>query len=272
MKEKNWTIIKWLNLITFLLMVGVNALANILPINNIGTGAVSDSYFNLFAPAGITFAIWGVIYLLLGIFSIYQLGSVRQAEPGRKTAAQRVGIWFIISSLANTAWIFSWHYRQIPLSMALMLVILLCLIIAYLRVSRQPLATSEKICVRLPFSVYFGWITVATIANATTLLVDLKWDGLGLSASLWTIIIVAAGLLIGGATTYLNKDAAYGLVIIWAYAGILIKHLSKDGFNGQYLSVIIVVAISLAVLALATVLAAVESAKKSRADRQQPTE
>jgi len=79
MQQKNWTVVKWLNLLTFLAMVAVNALANILPINNIGTGAVSDSYFNLFAPAGITFAIWGLIYLLLGLFSIYQLGSTRQA-------------------------------------------------------------------------------------------------------------------------------------------------------------------------------------------------
>lgn len=272
MQDKKWTIIKWLNLITFLVMVAVNALANILPINNIGTGEVSDSYFNLFAPAGLTFAIWGVIYLLLGVFSIYQLGSSRKAEAGQKTAARRVGIWFIVSSLANTAWIFCWHYRLIPASMVLMLIVLISLLIAYLRISSQPLALAEKICVKLAFSIYFGWITVATIANATTLLVDLKWDGFGVSATLWTIIILAAGLLIGGGTTWLKKDFAYGLVIIWAYVGILLKHISADGFNGQYLPVIITVAIALAVLALISVLAAIGGKKIKQPEKQPPSD
>ena len=272
MQEKNWTIIKWLNLITFLVMVAVNALANILPINNINTGAVSDFYSNLFAPAGITFAIWGVIYLLLGIFSIYQLGSSRKTEAGRKTAAQRVGVWFIISSLANTAWIFCWHYHLIPASMVLMLIILISLAIAYLRINRHQLTLAEKICVKLAFSIYFGWITVATIANATTLLVFLKWGGLGVSAALWMIAIVAAGLLIGGATTWLNKDLAYGLVIIWAYAGILLKRVSADGLNGQYPSVIIAVAIALALLVLVSVLAAIAGIKKNQTGKQLPAE
>ena len=160
-------------LITYLAMVTVNGLANALPINGMITGAISDSYPNLFAPTGITFIIWGVIYLLLAAHTLYQLGLFRKKSEEVKTALlKEVGTLFAISSVANFAWIFSWHYKIIPLSMLLMLVILICLGLITIRINKEKLTTTEKIFIRLPFSVYFGWITVATIANATTLLVD----------------------------------------------------------------------------------------------------
>lgn len=238
--------------VTFLFMVFVNAMANILPINEKTTGQISGSYPNLFAPAGITFAIWGVIYLLLALYTLYQLGAFQKSKrAGRAALLEKVGYLFSISSLANAAWIFSWHYELIGLSMLLMIVILVCLILINRVIGTKQLTARDNIFIRLPFSVYFGWITVATIANAAVLLVSRGFSGFGLSEATWTVIMVLVGGMIGLITMQRNKDVAYGLVFIWAYGGILFKHLSKDGFGGQYPSVITGVIVCLVLLLLA---------------------
>jgi len=241
-------------LITFLTMVIVNGLANALPINGMITGDISDSYPNLFAPTGITFTIWGVIYLLLAAHTLYQLGLfLKKGEEVKTALLKEVGTLFAISSLANVAWIFAWHYKNILLSMLFMLIILVCLMLIYVRINKETLTANEKVFIRLPFSVYFGWITVATIANATTLLVDKLGSPvnlLGISEVVWTVVILLIGLAIGAFTTLKNRDIPYGLVIVWAYIGILIKHLlaQPDGFNSQYPAVIVTVIISLVML------------------------
>ncbi len=232
MKESKRKVLGILNLLVFMMMVVVNALANILPIGGINTGEVSDAYPNLFAPAAITFSIWGVIYFLLLLFVLYSLGTF--GKKGGFEASKAASMPFIISSLANTAWIFSWHYRIIPLSLALMLVILISLMTAYVRIQKRGLSKAEKIFVRLPFSIYFGWITVATIANVTTFLVSIGWNGFGIADSIWMGIALVAALVIGALTTLRYRDWAYGLVILWAFAGIYIKHISPSGFDGQY--------------------------------------
>lgn len=238
--------------VTYLIMVAVNALANILPINGIDTGAVSDSYPNLFAPAGLTFSIWGVIYLLLAAYVLYQYGFIPgEKEPAPSQLLKKVGLAFSANALLNAAWIFSWHYRQIGLSVILMLAILLSLMYINETILRAKPDRKQKLFIRLPFSVYYGWITVATIANITTLLVDIGWGGLGLTESLWTMLVLAVGLAIGAFTMIRNRDIPYGLVIIWAYAGILIKHLSEDGFAGAYPGIIATVIASIALMGVA---------------------
>lgn len=243
--------IKIMVAVTFALMVVVNALANILPINGINTGQVSDSYFNLFAPAGITFSIWGVIYLLLAAYTLYQIGLFQdKSAVSKDKLLEKIGLVFSISSLANTVWIFSWHYRYIIFSFLLMLVILACLIYINRLLKAENLEQRENMLIAVPFSVYFGWITVATIANATVLLVSLGWNRFGISEAIWTIVILLVGMLIGSVTLFRNRDFAYGLVLIWAYVGILIKHTSADGFANMYPSVVIAVVVSLAVFVL----------------------
>ena len=254
-------------LITYLAMIIVNGLANALPINGMITGDISDSYPNLFAPTGITFIIWGFIYLLLAGHTAYQLGLFRKQGEEVKTALlKEVGTLFGISSLANVGWIFAWHYDVIPLSMVFMLVILICLALINIRINKEKLTANEKVFIRLPFSVYFGWITVATIANATTLLVDKLGSPvnlLGISEVVWTVVILLIGLAIGAFTTLKNRDILYGLVIVWAYIGILIKHLlaQPDGFNSQYPAVIVTVIISLVMLVASLVFTQLKAKK-----------
>ncbi|NCB50601.1 MAG: tryptophan-rich sensory protein [Clostridia bacterium] len=233
--------------VTFIAMIAVNALSALLPLNGLTPGEVSDSYPNLFAPAGITFSIWSLIYLLLAAHTLYQLSLFRGKEKnGNIGLIRKTGIVFSVSSLVNVAWIFSWHYRIIPLSMILMVFLLFCLIVIAMITDSQNLSLREKLLVRLPFRVYFGWITVATIANAAALLVSLGWNGFGLSETTWTIVILAVGALIGVAALLRFKSISYGLVLVWAYSGILIKHLSASGFSNRYPGVIIAVIICLA--------------------------
>lgn len=245
--------IKILVVLTFILMIVTNVLANALPINGMNTGVISDSYPNLFAPAGITFAIWGVIYLLLGMFTFYQLGIINKNDKISSELLNKVGIIFSISSIVNTIWIFTWHYQLIPLSMLFMIVLLVCLIKIVNAIKEENLSKKEKLFVKVPFSIYFGWITVATIANATVLLVSLKWNAFGIPEAIWTVIIIIIGAVIGILTIIRNKDYFYGLVIIWAYYGIIIKHTTE--FNSMYPSVIITAIICIIVVLAADIYA-----------------
>jgi hypothetical protein len=229
--------------LTFLLMIAINSLANIIPINGINTGNVSDSLSNLFTPTAITFSIWGVIYVMLALYTFYQY------FYRGKFNLNKVNIWFSISSVSNALWIFAWHYKIIWLSFLFMIVMLTSLIIINNSITKETLSVKERLLIRIPFSIYFGWITVATIANTTVLLVSLGWNGFGLSEVLWATVIIIVGALIGLLTTLINRDITYGLVIIWAYIGILIKHISSQGFDNMYPQVIITVGICLFFLA-----------------------
>lgn len=249
MKDQKTTRLIIYNALSFLLMILVNVLANLLPINGVTTGEVSDAFPNLFAPAGFTFSIWSLIYILLAGFIINQLLLLRNEIPSSTAVVRGIGSYFIISALANAAWIISWHYQSISLSLILMAVILVSLIIIYRNIRTFRLNGAEKLFFRLPFSIYLGWITVATLANLTIFLVSVGWGAGGLAEQTsWTILVLLAGLAVGAAVSLKNKDIAYGLVIIWAYFGILFKHLSADGFAGAYPAVSITVSFSLLVM------------------------
>ena len=240
-------------LLTYLAMIATNVLANALPLNGRRTGDVSDAYPSLFTPAGVTFSIWGVIYLLLGAHVLYQLGLFRDGpDTAEQTALlNRVGVLFAISSVANTAWVFAWHYDHIPLSAVLIVVILVCLALIATTLRRANLSGRRRWFIGVPFSVYFGWTTVAVVANITVLLVSWKWDGFGLSESTWAVIIVGVAMAIGTITMVRNRDVAYGLVLIWAFVGILIRQTSADGFAGRYPAIIAAVVVSLVIYVVA---------------------
>lgn len=245
----NWKTRKWGVAIAFLLMVMVNALANILPINGITTGDISDSYANLFAPTGLTFSIWGVIYLLL---AFYVVMTVIQSQGGGVVEERDkvVARWFMVSSLANTIWIFMWHYQIIWASLAMMFVILISLIMIALEIRKHPTVGLDRVKIALPFHVYFGWITVATIANVTTFLVDISWDGFGISEATWMMIILVVGTLIGLASSIFFRSISYGLVILWAYFGIYLKHTDPNQFASVYSNVIFTVTVCMVLLVL----------------------
>lgn len=233
----------------FVGVVVVNALASLLPINGQTTGAISDSYPNLFVPAGVTFTIWSVIYTLLAIYVVYQFSSVRsrQSKVSENTLTE-VNKYFIASSVINVMWILTWHYEILWLSVVLMLGLLASLIKVNLLLRDEKTSIKDRWFIPAPFSIYFGWITVATVANITTWLVSAEWDGFGLRPAVWMVAVLMVAAIIGITTMYRQRDWLYGSVIIWAFAGILLKHLSTDGWDGRYPSVIITLTILLAVL------------------------
>lgn len=233
MKNNKNLIIKVLVAITYIGMVVVNALANLLPINGIATGAVSDSYPNLFAPAGMTFSIWGVIYLLLFIYTIYQFNLNKK---GNEEIFNKVGKYFIFTSVINIIWILSWHYDFMGICVVLIASLLFFLIKIAVFLDKQKLSLREKLIIKTPFSIYFGWITVATIANIAVFLVSINWNGFGISEQVWTVIILLVGALIGILRMLKGKDIAYGLVFLWAYYGIFFKHTTF--FGGVYKDII----------------------------------
>jgi len=241
--------LKFLALITFVLMVFVNAMANILPINGVTTAAVSDSLPNLFAPAGVTFSIWGLIYLLLGAYTVYIF--IRKSKSKEKEESfDQINKYFIASSIINAVWIFAWHFNFIWLTLLLMVGILFCLIKIADTINSAKLTKNEKLITKIPFGVYFGWITVATIANITAFLVSIGWNGFGIPDTTWMIIVLFTGVIIASLRAIKDKNMAYALVPVWAYIGIFIKHTSATGFNNMYPEVILAVAICIISLAV----------------------
>ena len=233
----NKKIILVLTAVLYAAMVVVNYLAGVGKINNVGTGAVSDAYPNLFTPAGYAFSIWGLIYLLLGAYTVYQFVAVAK-DKKREEFFAGLGKYFIATSALNIAWIFAWHNFQIVLTVILMLGLLYSLVRIADRLRVEKFSAREKILVRLPFSIYFGWISVATIANVTILLVSLGWRGVGFSEVFWTVLILLIGAAIGILRMMIDKNIPYGLVFLWAYAAILYRHLSAGGFAGKYPAIV----------------------------------
>lgn len=209
------------NVGAFLLTIIVNALANALPLNGRTTAEVSDSYPTLFAPAGYVFSIWGVIYVLLLIFTVYQmLPKHRESQ-----SVSRIGFFFVLSSLANVIWLFLWHYDQVVASVLPMFALLGTLIIIYVRlgIGQAKVSVKEKLFFHVPFSVYLGWITVASIADVAAALVAVNWSGFGLGEVTWTVAMVLVALAVTLAVIFTRRDVAFSLVVMWALIGIIIK-------------------------------------------------
>jgi hypothetical protein len=251
----------------FLAVVTVNALANILPINGVGTGQLSDELPNLFVPAGLTFSIWGLIYLLLAGYAIAAVAAAFGKKPAASWSAGD-GWIFSLNMAANAGWIFAWQYRHVGIALALMLVILATLIWleernASRRASMPGTGSAgalERFLLTAPINVYLGWICVATIANVTALLVKTGWNGFGLDPRAWTLALIAAGLAVGLLLAFRRNALAAPLVIVWAYAGIVLKRTQADG--GATRIVWIAAAAAAILLLAATIARAVSSSKK----------
>ena len=216
------TVRQVVNVLAVVAVIVVNWLANALPINGQTQAEISDRFDVFFVPAGYAFSIWGLIFLGLIAFAVYQ------ALPAQRENARlrRVGYLFALSCVANITWLFLWHYEVFVLTLVAMLALLLLLIAIYLRldIGRAQVGGVERWLVDVPFSVYLGWITVATIANVTVVLDYLGWNGWGISPQAWTVIMLFAGLVIATAMSLTRADVAYSLVLIWAYVGIAVKH------------------------------------------------
>jgi benzodiazapine receptor len=210
------------NIVAFILTVVVNGLAGSTTVlGGVTSADVSDMYPTLVTPAGFTFSIWGVIYTLLLLFVVYQALPKNRDKP----FLSQVGVLFGLSSVCNVCWLFLWHYDLITYSLVLMLALLASLILIYRRldIGKAAVSLKEMAFVHLPFSVYLGWISIATIANVSVALTAVGWDGWGIPDATWAVVILCVALVLTLAMLATRKDLAFSLVVVWALVGILSK-------------------------------------------------
>lgn len=244
------------NIVAFVIVVIVNFLSNALPINGQSMTEISARFPSLFTPAGFTFSIWGVIYLALLVFVIYQ---ALPAQRGNAAIA-RISSLFQINCAANATWLFVWHYDLFNLSLLVMLVMLVTLALIYrsLLGHLEGAPISQHLALHLPFSLYTGWITLATIANFSAVQTGNGWDNVVMTAISWTLLKIALAGAIGATMVLRYRDPVFVLVVAWGAYGISAMQSATPAVSGA--------ATSLALLSL--LLAAGEGASRLAALRR----
>jgi len=209
------------NVLSVVLAITINILASALPLNGQNTGEISDRFQVYFVPAGYVFSIWFIIFVGWVAFAIYQALPAQKESP----RLRKLGYLFALSGLFNAAWLFCWHYNQFGLSVLVMLILLGLLIASYLKlnVGLASVGNIEKWSVDVPFSIYLGWITVATVANITSYLYFINWTGFGIVPQIWTVIMLVVACLLGLLMTLSRRDSGYAFVLVWSFAGIAQK-------------------------------------------------
>jgi len=246
----NPVILQVINLVSILITIIFNSLANILPLNGVNTGQVADSYPNLFTPPGYVFAIWGVIYILLTAFAIYQ---ARPSER-EKGYLQDISILYLLGAIFNISWLILFHYSfgepsLFVLSELPIVLLLITLLFTYVRlgIGEKQVPLSEKLAVHLPVSVYLGWISLATIASTASVLNVLIPGIPQMMQELWTVAVIIIALVITLLMIFLRHDFAFGLVVIWASVGIAIKQaaIAVISYTAIATAVVVLIAIVL---------------------------
>jgi hypothetical protein len=216
-------LLPWLTFLAIIATFAVNVWSNLSPINGETIGEISNTLFAdvQIIPANYAFAIWGVIYIGIIGFGIYQLLPAQR----QNLRLNRIRPWLILACVAQAIWVFFFLERQFWLSVVAMLAILLPLILIYrqLEVGRQPAGRAEKWLVQLPFGIYLGWISVATIVNIASALYSQNWNGLGISPTLWTVIMMVAATVVAAILTLQHREIAFPLVIIWALVAVAVR-------------------------------------------------
>jgi len=209
------------NLFSIILALTVNVLASALPLNGQNTGEISDRFQVFFVPAGYVFTIWFLIFVGWIAFAIFQFLPAQKENP----RLHNLGYWFALSGVFNAAWLFCWHFNLFGLSVLVMLALLGTLIMSYVKldVGRAVISQSEKWAVDVSISVYLGWISVATVANITSWLYSINWNGFGITPQVWAVIMLVVASLIGVMMALSRKDSGYLFVFVWAFAGIAVK-------------------------------------------------
>ena len=206
----------WFSLLAYIATIAVNYLSNALPLGGKTMQQLSDQLGVLFQPAGYAFSIWGIIYFFVLIWVIRLfLRSTRESEWYPKAAGA-----FIASCIFNIAWLFSFHYELFSISIIPMVALLISLIILYQTVSTS---SDRRKFDLFPFSIYIGWVSVATILNVGILFVSLGVDNIEgwlLSGEVWTIILLIVGTILAIGFMHIFRDSIYPLVFVWAYFAI----------------------------------------------------
>jgi len=226
----NRTRTAWVNLIVFLITLAVNTLGGLGLINGLNQKEVSDMFPTLITPAPFTFSIWGVIYLLILISLIAMI--IKSNSTYYQKAIDNISVLFRVSCLFNMAWIVSFSYVKIGLSVLFIFGILISLTLLCLKLLK--IQTEKQILIPLTFGLYTGWVFIATVVNISAFLVKINWDGFGIADEIWAVIVLIVAVILVFLVLNRLKNAVFPLPIAWAYLGIYVSLFSPEGYNGQY--------------------------------------
>lgn len=242
-KEVNRRIL--LNTIMFILMILVNLIADFISLNGVKATQILSINPALFSPANYTYFIWSFIFIALGAFTIYQYKAFNGKDKKLGNLIMDISIFFVISAIGEIGWVFALRWNNIPLTIVHLIFIIVALIITYTRINNSDLPKKDELFLKTPFSIYFAWVTSMFLVNMSVWLENIGWTGCSISEQTWTILATLLLFIIGVTITYVFNDFAYGLTVLWALVGILVKHISKSGFAGQYIWIIACLAISI---------------------------
>lgn len=204
----------------------VNTLSNIHPPGGQNVGQIANTRLAgvLITPANYAFAIWGLIYLGLIAYGIYQL----YPSQRRQRRLQQVNQLLILACMAQVIWIFLFTLRQFGWSVLAIATILLCLVGIYrtLHGGQSQFRRRDRWFCQIPFSIYLAWIGVATIVNVASALYAWGWTGWGVSPLVWTLVMLAVATLLGLLVIWQRQDYAFTLVLIWALLAIAVRQSS----------------------------------------------
>lgn len=226
MKKTKLLTLLILNVVGTIAMIVINYLSIVYPFNGKTQKEISDMFFTLITPAGITFSIWGLIYFLLVSFIIYQIILFIKGEI---YPIEKIGIWYFLSCIFNISWIFAWSYIQIEISLIIVLLLFLSLAITYNRIGigKQTGSTIDYVFMYIPFSVYFAWVSVATVLNISVFLVKLNWNGFGIPYDVWGFVVILTLVCLISYNVITRNDIFFGLTTEWALFGILLERLKN---------------------------------------------
>ena len=218
------------NGIAFVVMVVINYLANTGVFNNNTVGSVSAQYENLFTPAGYAFSIWGIIYLGLLGFILYQGRSLFSGPKKGDEVTFKIGWWFVISCFANCLWILTWLFDYIGISVLIMLLLLFSLsrIIINTRMELDDVPLSRIALLWWPFSLYSGWITIALIANIAAYLTKIGWDRFGISEVVWTVIMIFVAGVVNLVIAWTRNMREFALVGAWGLIAVAVNNWNQE--------------------------------------------
>lgn len=251
---------------SFVIMILINSLANILPLNGMTTGQLSDLYPNLLVPIGYTFSIWGLIYISLTSYVIYQFKFNKKYPDNHDHVIKKINTYFVISNVLNALWIIAWHYKYIYLSMIIIFLMLVSLILIRTTISQRiNLNKKEVWYVKNPFSIYLGWIIVANFLNLIVVLDDL-FNGFGIDIEIYTSIFIVLALIVGVTLIKIYKEKLLPVVFIWAFGGILFKHI--EIYEMKYRIIISTVAVAMLICVISIITIKYIELKKEREKRK----
>ena len=231
--------VKFLAIITYALVLTVNFLANYLPINGILTNEISDRYESLFTPPGYIFIIWGLIYGLLFIFTVYQYIELKEESLKLDdNYVEKVSTYFMFSNIFNVLWLLAWHYDLILISTICMICIFVYLFLIMKQINKTYNSLKDRFFIEVPFSVYFGWISIALLANLMALYKFFNMERF-LNENITVIIVLFVGLIVISSISTYFKSISYLLVGVVSYISIFLNHIDPNKYNSNYKYIIL---------------------------------